>query len=144
MKKTNLIVIVVLAVMFFGFSAFAKNAIYYKVAADDSRATVFAVLDNCDKNDEEAINGAFQALSTGEVDGNNSEVCFTGSRETVIKMINSEIDGAPTPMFGSDEEWLENAWYSGKDSIAYYYVDGPNELREKMALNRCTAEFFRN
>lgn len=64
------------------------------------------------------------------------EACFTGKRSEVIEVINSEL-------FNGDEEWLENAKYKGRDEIAYEWVDGPNELREKKTLVRCSADFFK-
>lgn len=64
------------------------------------------------------------------------DACFTGKRSEVIELINNDT-------FNWDEEWLESAHYQGKDAIAYLFVDGPNELQDKVSINRCTADFFR-
>lgn len=64
--------------------------------------------------------------------------CFTGSRQAVIDLINSREE------FGSDEEWIEGAHFHGKNAISYIFRDGPNEQSEKVVMNRCTAEFFKN
>ncbi len=63
------------------------------------------------------------------------DACFTGKRKAVIKLINARA-------FDWDEEWLDEAHYSGRDAIAYTYVDGPNELQEKVTMKRCPADFF--
>jgi hypothetical protein len=61
--------------------------------------------------------------------------CFTGPRAEVIDLINSDA-------FSWDEEWLGEAHFMGKDSIAYKFIDGPNELQEKLSMNRCDGSFF--
>jgi hypothetical protein len=61
--------------------------------------------------------------------------CFTGKRAEAIDLINGD-------NFNWDEEWLENAHFMGKDSISYEFVDGPNELREKLSMDRCDSSFF--
>lgn len=71
-----------------------------------------------------------QALAFGEA-------CFTGKRGEVIEIINRG-------EFDNDEEWLENAKYKGRDQISYEWVDGPNEVRHKYSMLRCTDEFFGN
>lgn len=64
------------------------------------------------------------------------QACYTGKQSAIIEMIN---DGA----FNWDEEWLEGASHSGRQAISYYWVDGPNELREKIEMKRCSNDFFR-
>lgn len=66
------------------------------------------------------------------MDGN---ACFVGKRSALVNLINSGY-------FNWDEEWLEGAHYRGRDSIAYEFVDGPNELRQKISINRCDGAFF--
>lgn len=59
--------------------------------------------------------------------------CFTGARAEAIDLINE---------ISWDEEWLENAHFKGRDSISYEFVDGPNEQREKLSMDRCDDSFF--
>jgi hypothetical protein len=61
--------------------------------------------------------------------------CFTGPRAEVIDLINGDT-------FNWDEEWLAGAHFKGRDSIAYKWVDGPNEIEEKLSMNRCDDSFF--
>ncbi len=61
--------------------------------------------------------------------------CFAGKRAEVIAMINNDL-------FNWDEEWLADAHFKGRDEIAYTWVDGPNELKEKLSLVRCPKGFF--
>lgn len=62
--------------------------------------------------------------------------CFTGKAEKIVAIINNrQIDW--------DEEWLDEAKILGNDSIAYKWVDGPNEYAEDLIMNRCTDDFFR-
>jgi hypothetical protein len=64
------------------------------------------------------------------------EACFVGARKTVIDLINND-------EFNWDEEWVESAHFMGRDSISYVFVDGPNELRESLSMNRCATSFFK-
>lgn len=63
------------------------------------------------------------------------KACFTGSRSQVIGYINNGT-------FNWDEEWLENAHFQGTTEISYEFVDGPNDVREKLTLLPCGNEFF--
>lgn len=63
------------------------------------------------------------------------DACFTGSRTEAIDLINGN-------SFNWDEEWLGEAHFKGKDSIAYKWIDGPNEMEEKLSMDRCDAAFF--
>lgn len=100
-------------------SAFAKSTIYCK----DSEGKVLDALDPSQgwECEESLVFGG---------------ACFTGKRAEVITLLNEEGN------FGSDENWIENAKYKGRDSISYEWVDGPNELRDKKSIDRCTDEFF--
>jgi hypothetical protein len=62
--------------------------------------------------------------------------CYTGARKAIISDINSNA-------FNWDEEWLEGANFNGPSAISYYFVDGPNELRDKIVMDRCTDDFFK-
>lgn len=62
--------------------------------------------------------------------------CFSGPRASVIDLINADA-------FNWDEEWLEDAHFKGRDSIAYTFADGPNELREKVSMERCKPAFLK-
>lgn len=59
--------------------------------------------------------------------------CFTGARAEAIDLINE---------ISWDEEWLGEAHFKGKDSIAYKWIDGPNEVEEKLSMDRCDSAFF--
>lgn len=61
--------------------------------------------------------------------------CFVGdSAPTIARINNLEVSW--------DEEWLEEAQELGVDSITYVWVDGPNDLREDLRIDRCSPEFF--
>jgi hypothetical protein len=61
--------------------------------------------------------------------------CYRGPRAEVIRLLNS-------PHFNWDEEWIENARFMGRSEISYEFVDGPNELREKLSMGYCPSSFF--
>ncbi|WII73720.1 hypothetical protein QJS83_07505 [Bdellovibrio sp. 22V] len=63
--------------------------------------------------------------------------CFTGPRSAVLELFNDDV-------FNWDEEWLEEAYYHGPDAISYVFRDGPNEISEKVVINRCSTQFFKN
>lgn len=77
--------------------------------------------------------GHFKCSESILVDGS---ACFTGKREDVIELINKG-------SFNWDEEWIEDAHFKGKDEISYMSVDGPNDLKTKLTLKRCSAEIFK-
>jgi len=77
--------------------------------------------------------GHFKCTESLLTDGT---ACFTGKREDVIELINKG-------SFNWDEEWIEEAHFKGKDEISYMSVDGPNDLKTKLTLKRCSAEIFK-
>jgi hypothetical protein len=76
--------------------------------------------------------GYFKCTESLLTDGT---ACFTGSRVEVITLINGD-------SFNWDEEWIEDAHFKGKDEISYMSVDGPNELKTKLSMKRCSADIF--
>ncbi len=77
--------------------------------------------------------GHFRCSESLLIDGN---ACFTGSRAEVIALIN---EGS----FNWDEEWIEDAHFKGNNEISYMSVDGPNDLKSKLTLKRCSADIFK-
>lgn len=100
-------------------AAFAADAIYCKENGKVVNAYVADDVPNC-----------AAALMQGDA-------CFAGRREAVIALINSDAFN------WGGEEWLADAHFKGRDEIAYTWHDGPNELKEKLSLARCTPGFFR-
>jgi hypothetical protein len=99
--------------------AFAADAIYCRENGKVVNAYVQDDVPNC-----------AAALMQGEA-------CFTGRREAVIALINAD------SFNWGGQEWLADAHFKGRDEIAYTWHDGPNELKEKLSLARCTSGFFR-
>lgn len=139
MKNAKSVLLLTVLGTTLGITTYAKdkNAIYFTGWYDETSPTTMSLSPgtDCEKSFE-ICNAALAAL------GQANEVipCFIGSRKAVIEMLNQKINDAP--FIGSDEEWVEGAWYCGKDSISYKYVDGPNETEETFILNRCTPEFW--
>jgi len=114
MKK---IFVIVLALCCFSSSAFAASGIFCR--ANDR---IYSAMTN------EGFLVCAEAMAFGKA-------CFTGERSEVIDIINSGY-------FEWDEEWLQSAHYSGKNDVAYVYVDGPGRIKAKTVMKRCTKEFF--
>lgn len=74
--------------------------------------------------------------------GGNGNACFTGSRSEAIAILNSLEDLGY--FYGTDGEYITDAYYKGSKEISYTMVDQANEWTEKGSLARCTASFFRD
>lgn len=62
-------------------------------------------------------------------------VCFKGSRETAIRVLNSN---ALREMFeGTDGEYVGAAHFNGVDAISYTYFDQGNDVSDKHVIKRC-------
>lgn len=112
--------------------AFLLTALQLTIASASTRANIFC------KNhgviysalSEDGRYACSENLASG------TSICFVGPRSKALLLLNRD-------QFDWDEEWVEDGNYYGKYDLSYVWVDGPNEIKNKNILKRCTKDFFK-
>lgn len=89
----------------------------------------------CRDNDRKYVNVLSGDWDTCQSELYQGDVCFTGNRGEVIKILNS--DKVRQKYDGTDGEYIKNARYWGRDSIQFDSVDEANEWSDKRVIERC-------
>ena len=78
------------------------------------------------------------SVCVGALAGIGGGACFVGKRADAVALLNSRY---VRDLFdGTDGEYIKDAHFKGKDSIAYTSVDEANEISSKRSISRCAKD----